>query len=177
MNKTINSNNNKRNTMYSKSNPKNTKKLKSTSPIRVLVKCGWSGARLTVPTEPTPINSKSTLLEIILRLESGLPPALFASDSKAASLVCLRKIVHQSDWDTTTLRQMLDGDDGSAGVVLTLDLGSGSGGNNGVQQQSNPVKKAIDSAASSLNIKPQVVQSGAPSAMQIDGRSTVLFAA
>ena len=83
MNKTINSNNNKRN-MYGKSNPKNTKKLKSTSPIRVLVKCGWSGARLTVPTEPTPINGKSSLLEIILRLESGLPPALFASDSKAA---------------------------------------------------------------------------------------------
>jgi len=162
--------------MYGKSNnPKNTKKLKSTSPIRVLVKCGWSGARLTVPTDPTPINGKSTLLEIILRLESGLPPALFASDSKAASLVCLRKIVQKSDWDTTTLRQILDGDDGSAGVVLTLDLGSGGGGNNGVQQQSNPVKKAIDSAASSLNIKPQVVQSGAPSApsaMQIDERST-----
>jgi len=156
--------------MYGKSNPKNTKKLKSTSPIRVLVKCGWSGARLTVPTEPTPINGKSTLLEIVLRLESGLPPALFASDSNA-SLVCLRKIVNQSDWDTTTLRQILDGDDGSAGVVLTLDLGSGGGGNNGVQQPSNPVKKAIDSAASSLNIKPQVVQSGAPSAMQIDGRS------
>ena len=156
--------------MYGKSNRKNTKKLKSTSPIRVLVKCGWSGARLTVPTDPTPINSKSTLLEIILRLESGLPPALFTNDSNA-SLVCLRKIVQQSDWDTTTLRQMLDGDDGSAGVVLTLDLGSGSGGNNGVHQPSNPVKKAIDSAASSLNIKPQVVQSTAPSAMQIDGRS------
>ena len=69
----------------------------------------------------------------------------------------------QSQWETTTLKQMLDGDDGSAGVVLTLDMGSGTTNN-------NPVKTAISSAASSLNIKPVVVVP--PVAMQIDGRST-----
>jgi len=57
-----------------------------------------------------------------------------------------------------TLKQMLDGDDGSACVVLTLDLGA-SGGNavgSSAAKSNNPVKNAIASAATSLNIKPVV---------------------
>ena len=147
-------------------NPKNGKRKKSASPIRVVIRCSWSGARLTVPTEPTPILAKLTLLEIVLRLESALPPSLFLQNDQesSATLVCLRKLVPQYEWGTTTLKQMLDGDDGSAGVVLTLDMGGYGTTNN------NPVKTAISTAASSLNIKPVVVVP--PVAMQIDGRST-----
>lgn len=155
--------------MYgSKSNSKATAKKKK-SPIRVVIRCAWSGARLTVPTTSNgnedlpPIKSTSTLLELVLRLESALPPALFQSDtsSSSATLVCLRKVVPQSEWESTTLKNVLDGDDGSAGVVLTLDLGaSGNSANNGPEKKANPVKNAIASAATQLNIKPVVTSAG-----------------
>ena len=171
-------NNNKRIMYGNKSNPKNNaKKKKSTSPIRVLIKCSWNGARITVPTEP-PILGKTTLLDIVLRLESALPPSLFQSST--ATLVCLRKLVHQSDWESTTLKKMLDGDDGSAGVVLTLDLGA-DGSGSVATKSSNPVTSAISSAASSLNIKPVVATTpaaaaAAPMAMQIEDRAAAATA-
>mmetsp|Transcript_28327 Transcript_28327/g.59996 ORF Transcript_28327/g.59996 Transcript_28327/m.59996 type:complete len:659 (+) Transcript_28327:119-2095(+) len=148
-----------------KPNPKAVKK--KSSPIRVVVRCAWSGARLAVPTttpdgnEPLPpIRGSSTLLDLVLRLESALPPSLLRNDD--ATLVCLRKLVPQFQWESTTLKQMLDGDDGGAGVVLTLDLGRGNGngsgadGTGGAPQKSDPMKNAMSSAASSLNIKPVV---------------------
>ena len=156
--------------MYgSKSKPKGTTK-KTKSPIRVVVRCAWSGARLTVPTTSNnddalpPIRaSTTTLLDLVLRLESALPPALFQDDS-AATLVCLRNTVPQSEWESTKLKQVLEGDDGAAGVVLTLDLGAAGNSANSAPatnaKKSNPVKSAISSAASSLNIKPVVMSSG-----------------
>lgn len=147
--------------------------------IRVVVKCSWSGARLTVPTTTAsgdgpplpPVRGSTTLLDLVLRLESALPPSLFGSAASSATLVCMRKIARQSEWESTTLAQMLDGDDGSAGAVLTLDLGSGSGaaGGGGAQQRrSDPINRAISSAAASLNIKPVV----APAAVTIDRPAT-----
>ncbi|KAL7541482.1 hypothetical protein ACHAXR_010961 [Thalassiosira sp. AJA248-18] len=150
--------------MYgSKIKPKATKKR---SPIRVVVRCAWSGTRFTVPTtgdndDPLPpIRGSSTLLDLVLRLESALPPSLFQNDASAATLVCLRKLVPQSQWESTTLKQILDGDDGSAGVVLTLDLGAAVSS----PKKVNPIKNAIASAASTLNIKPVVSTAGTTAA-------------
>lgn len=151
---------------------KDVKRKASSAPIRVVIRLAWSGARLTVPTttennDPLPPirASSTTLLDLILRLESALPPSLFqnggrSSSSTSATLVCLRKVVPQDQWEDTTLQQMLDGDDGSAGVVLTLDIGptpSSSGGSIAIGTiKNNPLTNVISSAASSLNIKPTV---------------------
>ena len=149
---------------------------KDTSPIRVVVKCAWSGTRLTVPCDP-PIRSSTTLLDLVQRLQPELPPSLFLSSGNdgSATLVCLRKLVPQSQWVATTLGSILDGDDGAAGVVLTLDLGGAGGGwrsssdaavVNSISAAPTtmtmaraagpiiPIDNAISSAASSLNIKP-----------------------
>ena len=133
--------------MYgNKSNAKTAKK-KSKAPLRVVIRCAWNGARINVPASAEPITLKTTLLEVVLRLESALPPSLFQDDPAAsgATLVCLRNVVLRSQWESTSLRQILAGDDGQAGVVLTLDMGSAD-----ANMQSGP----IASAASSLNIKP-----------------------
>lgn len=61
------------------------------------------------------------------------------------------------------MKQMLDGDDGSAGVVLTLELGAAGNKASSAPQKSNPVKNAIASAASSLNIKPVFASAGTTS--------------
>eukprot|EP00970_Alexandrium_tamarense_P002747 scaffold387_cov195-Alexandrium_tamarense.AAC.27 len=144
---------------YNKPPPK---KKPNNSPIRVVIRCAWlGGARLTVPTTSSsdetplpPIKSKSTLYEIVSRLADVLPTEVFHEGS-GATLVCLRKLVPRSEWDSTTLRTILDGDDGSAGVVLTLDLGvAGGAADASGPVKSNPVKSAISSAASALNIKP-----------------------
>ncbi|KAL7540700.1 hypothetical protein ACHAWF_006759 [Thalassiosira exigua] len=139
-------------------------------PIRVVVRCAWSGARLTVPTtgagnaDALPlIRGSTTLLELLLRLESALPPSLFQGDASGASpstatLVCLRKVVPQAQWESTTLKQMLDGDDGCAGVVLTLDLGAESA--TSAPKKSAPGKNVIAAAATSLSIKPVVASAG-----------------
>ena len=156
--------------MYRSSTNKDVKKKTSSSPIRVVIRLAWSGARLTVPTtnennDPLPPirASSTTLLDLILRLESALPPSLFqdgGNNNSTTTLVCLRKVVPQSQWEQTTLQQMLDGDDGSAGVVLTLDLGAGSAvssiSSSSAAVRTNPLTNAISSAASLLNIKPAV---------------------
>lgn len=152
----------------SKSKPNAAKAKKG--PLRVVVRCAWSGARLTVPTTGAgnadalpPIRGSTTLLELLLRLESALPPSLFQGDASGASpstatLVCLRKVVPQAQWESTTLKQMLDGDDGSAGVVLTLDLGAESA--TSAPKKCAPGKNVIAAAATSLNIKPVVASAG-----------------
>jgi hypothetical protein len=153
--------------MYRSNNKKDVKRKTASTPIRVIIRLAWSGARLTVPTtnennDPLPPirASSTTLLDLLLRLESALPPSLFQDgliNSSSATLVCLRKVVPQSQWGETTLQQMLDGDDGSAGVVLTLDMGAGEGSSGGsIAVRTNPITNAISSAASALNIKPTV---------------------
>eukprot|EP00984_Skeletonema_dohrnii_P009818 scaffold3783_cov126-Skeletonema_dohrnii-CCMP3373.AAC.2 len=136
--------------MYGSKNNAKTAKKKAKSPLRVILRCAWNGTRLNVPTTADPITLKTTLLEIVLRLESALPPSLFQDGSAAsgATLVCLRNVVLRSQWESTSLKQILDGDDGQAGVVLTLDIG---GPSNVV------VNNAVASAASSLNIKPVAI--------------------
>jgi hypothetical protein len=155
---------------------KDVKKKNTSSPIRVVIRLAWSGTRLSVPTtnennEPLPPirASTTTLLDLILRLESALPPSLFQdgennSSSTTTTLVCLRKVVPQSQWEHTTLQQILDGDDGSAGVVLTLDIGAtaapscdrgtSASSRGSIVVRTNSLNNAISSAASTLNIKP-----------------------
>ncbi len=167
----------------SRSNTNKAKKKYTPSPIRVVIRLAWTGARLTVPTtnennEPLPPirASSTTLLDLILRLESVLPPSLFqdgdsVSSSTTTTLVCLRKVVPQSQWEHTTLQQMLDGDDGSAGVVLTLDIGACPSCDRGTSANSRGItslNNAIYSAASSLNVKP----TAATAASMIDLTST-----
>ena len=134
--------------MYgNKNNTKAKKKIKS--PLRVVLRCAWNGVRLNVPAAADqPITLKTNLLDIVLRLESALPPTLF-QDGSAATLVCLRNVVLQSQWESTSLKQILDGDDGQAGVVLTLTAP-----NTAATGSSSVIKSALASAASSLNIKP-----------------------
>ena len=127
---------------------------KTNSPLRVVLRCAWNGARLNVPTTAEqPITLATTLLDVVLRLESALPTSLFQDGSVAsggcATLVCLRNVVLQSQWDSTSLKQILDGDDGRAGVVLTLDIGGAAVAATAVES-GGPVALA----ASSLNIKP-----------------------
>ena len=151
--------------MYGSKNNAKTAKKKAKSPLRVVLRCAWNGARLNVPTTADPITLKTTLLEIVLRLESALPPSLFQDGSSAsgATLVCLRNIAVRSQWVSTSLKQILDGDDGQAGVVLTLDIGGG-GAAAAHSGPSNVVKNAVASAASSLNIKVVAMSSSAPTA-------------
>ena len=61
--------------------------------------------------------------------------------------MCLRKVAPFAEWQSTTLRDMLAGDDGSAGVLLTLDVGA-------TAAAGTSSKSIIDKAAASLNIKP-----------------------
>lgn len=152
---------------------------KKRGPIRLIIRISSTGARLTVP--PDDITLNSTLAEVASRVE--LPPL-----SANATLVCLRKVATYNEWSSTTLKQMLDGDDGSAGVLLTLDLGSGGAVSNA--SAATTQKTVIEKAAASLNIKPepmdiseppnevtQDVQSSAPSATQLSSQaawSTVL---
>ena len=106
-------------------------------PLRIVVRISSSGQRLTV--SPNGISLKSTLSDVVSRLE--LP-----SLSPSSTLVCLRKVSPFEEWGTTTLRDMLAGDDGSAGVLLTLDVGP--------TPADTSSKSIIDKAAASLNIKP-----------------------
>mmetsp|Transcript_901 Transcript_901/g.1388 ORF Transcript_901/g.1388 Transcript_901/m.1388 type:complete len:678 (+) Transcript_901:29-2062(+) len=160
--------------MYgSKSNAKTGKK-KSKSPLRVVLRCAWNGTRLNVPAPTTadPITLKTTLLEVVLRLESALPPSLFQDGSAAsgATLVCLRNVVLRSQWESTSLKQILDGDDGQAGVVLTLDIVGGADGAAAAAHSgpSSVVNNAVvASAASSLNIKPVAISAPAVAASPV----------
>lgn len=148
--------------MYSS---KTNSKKKAKAPLRVVLRCAWNGARLNVPTSAAePISLKTTLLAIVLRLESALPPSLFQDGSAAsgATLVCLRNVVLRSQWESTSLKQILDGDDGQAGVVLTLDVGGGAAAAH--SGPSNAVTNAVASAASSLNIKPVAISTPAVAA-------------
>ena len=56
-------------------------------------------------------------------------------------MVCLRQVAPYNEWGSTTLKSMLDGDDGGAGILLTLDVTAS--------------KSVIEKAAASLNIKPE----------------------
>ncbi len=141
--------------MYGSKNNAKTAKKKAKSPLRVVLRCAWNGVRLNVPTTADPITLKTTLLDIVLRLESALPPSLFQDDGSAASgatLVCLRNVALRYQWESTSVQQILDGDDGQAGVVLTLDIGGGGGHSGPISSVVN--NNAVASAASSLNIKP-----------------------
>ena len=149
--------------MYGKPKPSAKKKTKA-SPIRVVIRCVWSNERLSVPTDAPlpPIKLSTKLQDLVARLESRLPPQLFQSDSKSAALVCLRQVVNQADWATTSLKEILGGDDGSSGVILSLELSNGAA-------SSSSVGNAISSAASSLSIKPVIQKSsgGGSPAMSI----------
>lgn len=139
--------------MYGKTKPSAKKKTKA-SPIRVVIRCVWSNERLSVPTDARlpPIQLSTKLQDLVARLESKLPPQLFQSDSKSAALVCLRRVVNQPDWATTSLKELLGGDDGSSGVILSLELSSSAA-------SSSSIGNAISSAASSLSIKPVIQKS------------------
>lgn len=115
-------------------------KAKKKGPIRIVIQISSTGARLTVPLDGITLNS--TLSDVISTIE--LPQL-----SPNATLVCLRKVSICNEWGTTTLKEMLAGDDGSAGVLLTLDLGSGAP-NCGAAS-----KSIIEKAAAALNIKPE----------------------
>jgi hypothetical protein len=116
-------------------------KPKKKGPIRIVIRISSTGARLTVP--PDGITLSSTLSDIVSNVE--LPQL-----SPNATLVCLRKVSMCDEWGTTTLREMLAGDDGSAGVLLTLDIGSGASNNSGAAS-----KSIIEKAAATLNTKPE----------------------
>ena len=137
-------------------------------PIRLILRISTTGQRHTIP--PDLITLQSTLSHIVSLIDLPI--------SSNASLVCLRKVSMCDAWETTTLTDMLDGDDASAGVLMTLDLGSNSNATGG----GNTGKMAIEKAAVSLNIKAepmdistQNVQSiipGAPSQQKPTPHST-----
>lgn len=114
--------------MASRSNTKPRKK----GPIRVIIRISSSGQRLTVPPDGLTLNS--TLADVVSRV--SLP-----SVSSNATMVCLRQVAPYNEWSGTTLKSMLDGDDGCAGILLTFDVTAS--------------KSAIDKTAASLNIKPE----------------------
>mmetsp|Transcript_28570 Transcript_28570/g.57737 ORF Transcript_28570/g.57737 Transcript_28570/m.57737 type:complete len:664 (+) Transcript_28570:173-2164(+) len=146
----------------SRSTNKSFVKKSNKSPIRVILRCAWDGSRLAVPPTDAeggdaPIRGTTTLFDLVSRLKTSLPGPLFRDEGvPSATLVCLRKVVARGDWETTTLKQILDGDDGSAGVILTLDLGEPLEKGDG-RKGGNPVTSAIKSAASKLNMKPVII--------------------
>lgn len=98
-----------------------SKKTKTTpAALKILVKCGWSGARIPVPST---ITIESTLAHVISSIASSLPPAitkpLGSWDEPQPCIVYLRTNVLKRDWEVTRVSDFCD-DGGS--ILLTLNL-------------------------------------------------------
>lgn len=94
------------------------KKKKAAAPLKVMIKCNWSGARIPVPQSVTP---SSTLQQIIDAIANSLPP-LFTKPSEwndpQPSLVYMRTSVLKRDWAITKIGDFCDG----GSILLTLNL-------------------------------------------------------
>lgn len=88
-------------------------------PLRIALKCSWSGSRIETPNS---LSALSTLSDVIFTVASQLPD-LFSSSSEQhqPSIVYLRTTVWKKDWSSTTIAQML-GDDCFGSVLMTLNL-------------------------------------------------------
>jgi len=77
-------------------------------PIRIQVKCSWSGARLVVPQNTLTI--KSTLSQIIASISDKLPPMMTNEsswDDPQPCLVYMRTNVLKRDWSVTTIADLV----------------------------------------------------------------------
>jgi PUB domain. len=101
-------------------------KKNTTAPtaLKILVKCGWSGARIPIPST---ITKASTLAEVIGSIEFSLPPVitkpLGSWDEPQPSIVYLRTNVLKRDWQVTKVSDFCDG----GSILLTLNLPSNNG--------------------------------------------------
>jgi hypothetical protein len=97
------------------------KNVTAPTALKILVKCGWSGARIPVP--PT-ITTASTLADVIASIASGLPPVitkpLGSWDEPQPCIVYLRTNVLKRDWEVTKISDFCDG----GSILLTLNLPS-----------------------------------------------------
>lgn len=115
------------------------KPQKRSSRIRILVKCSWSGARLSpTPDFQASTNPSTTIQEIISNLSLQLPSAITsvvnaippngATDaastlaSRQPSIVYMRKSVSKNDWVDTTIGDLLGDDVSCDSIMLTLNL-------------------------------------------------------
>mmetsp|Transcript_9374 Transcript_9374/g.17637 ORF Transcript_9374/g.17637 Transcript_9374/m.17637 type:complete len:589 (+) Transcript_9374:129-1895(+) len=96
-------------------------KKTSTAPaaLKILVKCGWSGARIPVPST---ITTASTLADVISSIASSLPPVitkpLGSWDEPQPCIVHLHTNVLRRDWEVTKVSDFCDG----GSILLTLNL-------------------------------------------------------
>eukprot|EP00979_Chaetoceros_neogracilis_P005930 scaffold1152_cov237-Chaetoceros_neogracile.AAC.1 len=95
------------------------KKKPAPIPLKVLVKCSWSGAR--IPT-PSTLSTSSTLSQVITSISSSLPPLITKPlgewNEPQPFIVYMRTNVLKRDWDITKISDFCDG----GSILLTLNL-------------------------------------------------------
>jgi len=115
------------------------KKPQPKIPLRILIKCAWSGAR--IPTPPT-LTTSSTITQVISSISSSLPP-LFTNplgewNDPQPFIVYMRTNVLKRDWDVTKVGDFCTG----GSILLTLNLPKDTGGTTATEP---PVVSSSDS--------------------------------
>jgi len=104
--------------MYSKKSGREPKK--ALAPLRIVLKCSWSGARLSTPDS---LSLTSSLEDVVSSVASQLPPSILQQngDHDQAAIVYLRSTFWRRGWQGTTVEHVL-GDAVSGSVLFTLNL-------------------------------------------------------
>lgn len=89
-------------------------KKRSRAPIKILVKCSWSGARL--PTNAN-LTLSSSLTFVVSSINSSLPQHVVADQE--SSILYMRTLVSRKDWDQVTVKDLVGESDGN--ILLTLN--------------------------------------------------------
>mmetsp|Transcript_14460 Transcript_14460/g.21899 ORF Transcript_14460/g.21899 Transcript_14460/m.21899 type:complete len:811 (+) Transcript_14460:1-2433(+) len=162
---------------------KNTKKRRPT-PIRILVKCSWSGARLS-PSSSSPSSSSdnftpsmtTTVEQIISNLSLQLPSTITSSlhgneqPQHQPSIVYMRKVVLKKDWAVTTIGHLLGDDVSCDSIMLTLNLPKDSTPTAMVTATTtSPVASAAAATTAPPSVPPSAV--GQPDVIQQDSIMT-----
>ena len=105
---------------------------KKNSPLNIVIRCAWSGEQISVPSSNDPVMGSTTLGQIVDRVRPSIPALALWEEEGGETLACGQRCVSGSEWETTMLHQIMEGDDGSSrvmlddgseGVMLTLGVG------------------------------------------------------
>ena len=110
------------------SNRYKKKLIKESKDLRVMVKFGWNGSRVSIPTTYK-ITTRSTLMQVIEGIQTDVPSVIFEglgmeieeSNKKEPTLLHMRNCVERSQWNNMTLEDV--GVEGGGSALLTLNLG------------------------------------------------------
>lgn len=92
-------------------------KKRSRVPIKILVKCSWSGARLPA----TNLTESSSLTSVVSSISSSLSQHTIADQE--SSILYMRTLVPRKDWDRVTIKDLVGESEGN--ILLTLNSSVG----------------------------------------------------